>query len=911
MSRIPEQSKSSSKIEGPKLPEIENTKLPDVPKNSKALPEPEGLQTARPNFAVLRAVLGDIANKRAFLVWVAIPKDGGGFDKVPCNPATGSTKKPNSARDRAVMTLHEAEIAMDKLRADGIDAGVGVLCARAGLTALDLDRVITVNGKKAVESWAEIIGRSSYAEYSPSGQGLRVLFASVPDEVAGLSNGYERNKIGFYGARASKFVTLTGAALHDGREITDMTDEAAQPMLARWRAGGKGAASRAWTGDEAHDGYPRGRHGMDAAQEDVLSGASIHPALVAFLVRAAREYAIDEAEEQAWALYHASEAKEREPERWAARAGSIPGIIKWIKDQGGYIKPAPSEQRRQAVKGLVVSLSEERAKRAAQAAARQAEAGGPLMLGRNLMNLGIEISREEADWLEAATGEPWHMVGAEGIDLIEGLREMLAEQEAAQELDTAREDYQHREGNDPARHRWMLTAPSYYFNQIAVYLHKAMAMDMPGAAALGALTALSTLTANRYYIQGKYQTGLNIHSTITASSGAGKDTIVKLLAALGHVADVVTSSGVTSAGAIHELLLRGGGNASIVIDEFAKVLAAQKQDKSGNSIGAAAVLLSTFESALDVQPEKTYSQRSNMKRAVAFPYLVLFGASTGMALEEVLDRKLIGDGTLNRSIMIDSERANGGRWPVEHTPPRKAELIEELGEVFSQRTFTQHPSERKQTFYQRVKDDEGQWIVRESSKVRLIHPKPHWHWLRAELDALEAELGDLKELAARFERNATVVAGLLRLGDYIPALDDGVSELVISDEQMRWAIRFVSQCIRELALRFRGNIADGVVNEVLIDARRKLVQERQASTRTAYGKRYSKLLDRDYLPACIIARCLRRAKVYELPAYRSVMAELGWIEELDEQTLATATKDHKGPKPKSVFRMLPGLYQGL
>jgi len=376
MTRIPEQSKRSGKIEGakpPARPEVENTKLPDVPQNSKAVPKT--MTTTRPDFAVLYRVLGDIAGARAFLVWRAVPRGDGSFDKMPCNPDNGSTAKPNSARDRAVLTLREAEAAVDRLRGEGVEAGVGVLCSRAGITALDLDRVIKVNGRQTVEGWADWLAAASYAERSPGGKGLRVLFLGVPSEVAAISNGHERNQIGVYGDRAAKFVTLTGLGLHAGQDISDMSDEVAQRVLDRFKKAdkAKGLASRPWTGAEAHDGYPRGVAGMDAAQEDILSGAVLHPALTAFLVRAVREYPIDEAEELAWSFYHDSEAKTKDPERWADRAGSIPGIIKWIKDQGaklikdgkppGYIQPLPSEQKRQAVKGLIVSLAEARAAR--------------------------------------------------------------------------------------------------------------------------------------------------------------------------------------------------------------------------------------------------------------------------------------------------------------------------------------------------------------------------------------------------------------------------------------------------------------------------------------------------------------------------------------------------------------------
>ena len=78
-------------------------------------------------FAVLREVLGTYGALRAYLVWVPRPRDDGGFDKLPCEPTTGSTAKPNSARDRTTLTYDEAVAAAGKL---GQDYGIGLLASR-------------------------------------------------------------------------------------------------------------------------------------------------------------------------------------------------------------------------------------------------------------------------------------------------------------------------------------------------------------------------------------------------------------------------------------------------------------------------------------------------------------------------------------------------------------------------------------------------------------------------------------------------------------------------------------------------------------------------------------------------------------------------------------------------------------
>lgn len=151
---------------------------------------------------------------KGWLVWRWVRKPG--RPKAAKMPyyVTGIVRKYThcSDEDRALLvTFEEAKAAAEKHDF----AGVGfALMPEFGITALDFDDCV-IDGK--VDTLVEELTEGSYAEYSPSGNGIRAFFAGViPDDKDSPARNPE-DKFGYEVFHSKGFVTFTG-------NITDLTE---------------------------------------------------------------------------------------------------------------------------------------------------------------------------------------------------------------------------------------------------------------------------------------------------------------------------------------------------------------------------------------------------------------------------------------------------------------------------------------------------------------------------------------------------------------------------------------------------------------------------------------------------------------------------------------------------------------
>lgn len=151
---------------------------------------------------------------KGWLVWRWVRKPG--RPKAAKMPyyVTGIVRKHThcSDEDRALLvTFEEAKAAAEKHDF----AGVGfAMMPEFGITALDFDDCV-VDGK--VDTLVEELTAGSYAEYSPSGNGIRAFFSGViPDDKDSPPRNPE-DKFGYEVFHSKGFVTFTG-------NITDLTE---------------------------------------------------------------------------------------------------------------------------------------------------------------------------------------------------------------------------------------------------------------------------------------------------------------------------------------------------------------------------------------------------------------------------------------------------------------------------------------------------------------------------------------------------------------------------------------------------------------------------------------------------------------------------------------------------------------
>lgn len=113
-----------------------------------------------------------------------------------------------SLQDRSKLTtFDDASLAASKLRS----AGVGfALMPEFGIIALDFDECVV---DRKVDPVVYDLVKGTYAEYSPSGKGVRAFFRGPPDLLENRKSAKSEGQFGFEVFSSKGFVTVTGDML--------------------------------------------------------------------------------------------------------------------------------------------------------------------------------------------------------------------------------------------------------------------------------------------------------------------------------------------------------------------------------------------------------------------------------------------------------------------------------------------------------------------------------------------------------------------------------------------------------------------------------------------------------------------------------------------------------------------------
>lgn len=162
----------------------------------------------------------ELRSLRAFVVWKKKPRAGNPqkFDKIPFYAdGTRRSGKQASPADRAKLATFDE--AMRALKSSDRFAGIGIATLPdSGIVGLDFDDCVTE--RREVAQWVRDIACGTYAEYSPSGRGVRSFFLGSLPDFKNLAEGVEVFcSVGF--------LTLTGDALPgSAREVAPLSSSA-------------------------------------------------------------------------------------------------------------------------------------------------------------------------------------------------------------------------------------------------------------------------------------------------------------------------------------------------------------------------------------------------------------------------------------------------------------------------------------------------------------------------------------------------------------------------------------------------------------------------------------------------------------------------------------------------------------
>lgn len=152
-------------------------------------------------------LLNEIGNRKCWVNYSA--------RKIPINPKTlhnASVSISATWSDYHTAALNIGKLASLKIgkdkRQDEIILGVGLILGEpSGLCGIDLDHVISEDGRIDPEALEIIRQMNSYTEYSPSGTGIHILFRGKTPVTGSkvIVNGKSRE---MYGGK--RFFTVTG-----------------------------------------------------------------------------------------------------------------------------------------------------------------------------------------------------------------------------------------------------------------------------------------------------------------------------------------------------------------------------------------------------------------------------------------------------------------------------------------------------------------------------------------------------------------------------------------------------------------------------------------------------------------------------------------------------------------------------
>jgi hypothetical protein len=185
----------------------------------------------------LPAALRPLTEKPAWLNWsweYANKKSGGNWSKPPYDPKYPKQK----AKTNDPATWGTFEEALRRVN-DGEHDGFGYALCGTGLGAVDMDHCRDASG--ALEPWAERLIEEipgAYVEITPSGAGIRILGRASGTEIHRRFP-FDRNGMGIEIYRdANRYITISGLEMGKCSELPAI-DEALDGLLARYGAPGQ------------------------------------------------------------------------------------------------------------------------------------------------------------------------------------------------------------------------------------------------------------------------------------------------------------------------------------------------------------------------------------------------------------------------------------------------------------------------------------------------------------------------------------------------------------------------------------------------------------------------------------------------------------------------------------------------
>jgi hypothetical protein len=315
----------------------------------------------------------------------------------------------------------------------------------------------------------------------------------------------------------------------------------------------------------------------------------------------------------------------------------------------------------------------------------------------------------------------------------------------------------------------------------------------------GALMLLAHLAGRKVCTSTDLRT--NIYIIALGSSGIGKDhqrKVIKIILFELGIGDTLIGS--IASGQALEDEVRKNPSCLALTDEIDEVLMAIRQDKSGTRQNLPKVFMELFTSAS--APYQTRVKVGHERSHVDQPNLCLFGTAIPERFFESLSARMMDDGFLARSIIVE-----GGQLGPRQQPGR-IEIPE--GILASARYWLEIESD-------------ASWD-KDHPVPRVVAPNDE------ATGVLEQAADDFDEARRKAQADGDVSAVSIwaRAWEHtskfalLYAISESPETTYISREAALWAVEFVGHHTRRLIATIHGSIAENAFHALLIKARRKL-----------------------------------------------------------------------------------------
>lgn len=365
------------------------------------------------------------------------------------------------------------------------------------------------------------------------------------------------------------------------------------------------------------------------------------------------------------------------------------------------------------------------------------------------------------------------------------------------------EDFSNRSTSEP---QFDIDYPPGIAGEIARYFFQSSIMPVKSFAIAGALTALSHLNGNKYYIR-KSNTALNLYQCLIGDTGCGKEdprnAIKRIFGELGYIdglyEDMASGTGLLRA-------LQDNPSALIMRDELGLYLQNVLSDKGSiHQKDFVNVLISAFGWGRSFSSKKVYADRKNNIPPIQKPYVSLIGTTTAIELMNGITPNTIDNGFLNRILFIPaSEKNPKNREPDFQISEDLKQKLDEISDIFDGPTDIGLEYE----------DDAHDLLVR----------------LVEERDIT----GEFVNLWQRYEELIIRVSGLLALGD----------GEIIKHYHVRWAHSYVTNLIEAFARRLGKDLSENLFQKQCNKALDLITN----ATRYSNDTKFRKFCKKGYMP---------------------------------------------------------------